>query len=107
MKPMSISHWGLGTGPWVLFRAMPRGIEPRSPERQSGILPLNDGTISRAKPITFALSHFRTSVIKRGGRDSNPQHPVLETGALPVELPPCNFTSFRGESNPGPRPYEG
>jgi hypothetical protein len=25
----------------------------------------------------------------QGRRDSNPQHPVLETGALPLELLPC------------------
>jgi hypothetical protein len=24
-----------------------------------------------------------------GGRDLNPQHSVLETDALPIELPPC------------------
>ena len=69
---------------------MPRGIEPRSPDRQSGILPLNDGT----------LPHV---LDQHGGRESNPQHPVLETGALPVELPPFEDCTFaRGEERTFP-----
>src|SRR5690606_23260753 len=40
-------------------------------------------------------------------RDSNPQHPVLETGALPIELRACNLNLFQtrqAETQNAPRP---
>src|SRR5215216_1157781 len=40
---------------------------------------------------------FSTIHRKHGGRDSNPQLPVLETGALPVELPPHEISDREGE----------
>jgi hypothetical protein len=39
--------------------------------------PLEDGTVTHFRTFALAVQH--------GGRDSNPQPPVLETGALPIE----------------------
>ena len=79
---------------------MPRGIEPRSPERQSGILAVGRRHLNSPSHFhTFALA------VQHGGRDSNPQPPVLETGALPIEtIAVCVSETFvsRGERS-GPR----
>src|SRR5579872_303839 len=47
---------------------------------------------------------------KQGRRDSNPQPPVLETGALPVELLPSGTAHGQrgsGALGPGPQGYQG
>src|SRR5574340_1166542 len=43
----------------------------------------------RWRPVSFCRSPARPVFMWQGRRDSNPQHPVLETGALPLELLPC------------------
>jgi hypothetical protein len=64
------------------------GIRTRNLRRDSPVLcQLSYTPISLPIKRTFALSHFRTSV-QHGERESNPQPPVLETSALPVELSP-------------------
>jgi hypothetical protein len=35
-----------------------------------------------------SFAEAKDSFFWQGRRDSNPQHPVLETGALPIELRP-------------------
>jgi hypothetical protein len=53
---------------------------------------------------TFAPSHSRTSAlaVQHGGRDSNPQPPVLETGALPIETTAvCVHQASAGSRTPG------
>ena len=100
--PGKTGPWALGTGHFF-SQAMPRGIEPRSPERQSGILTAERW--HRKSRRNNALSHFRTFALshlcrQHGERESNPQPPVLETGALPVELSPCVQASA-GSRTPG------
>ena len=55
--------------------------------------PLDDGTSNPGEITHFRTLALRTFalVVQHGGRESNPQPQVLETSALPVELPPCVY----------------
>jgi hypothetical protein len=60
-------------------------------------------TLALSHSRTFALSHFRTCCFRHGGRDSNPQLPVLETSALPLSYRRvCTSASCFARERSGP-----
>lgn len=48
---------------------------------------MKGGILRRKKDKKKSLAEAKDN-FWQGRRDSNPQHPVLETGALPIELRP-------------------
>src|SRR2546426_6830372 len=63
------------------------GFEPPSPISQGSVF-----QDRRNRPLCH-LSGWQ------GGRDSNPQPTVLETAALPIELPPCGKSEIQGSKS--------
>ena len=54
----------------------------------------NTAEKEKALEIPGFSQYFKDFCLWQGQEDSNPRHPVLETGVLPTELYPCIFTAL-------------
>src|SRR5215471_7694934 len=72
---------GVAVEPRVSLTRLTCPVRPsRGPGTGSFVAPVH-------QPRRYAPARSASSA-SQGGRDSNPQPPVLETGTLPIELPP-------------------